>query len=633
MATANFEASRIKMIAEVGVENQFLAPVSVHEDTLVPYSSTVTYAFDVVSFQSHFALNTIPTAIITCAVGRDVYQNLPSSFHLLNNDPTPGRTNYMPLIVRAMIIPTIATTPAHNLYGSSWYPINRWFHVFQGYVTGVSIETTSGGYRAVLQCVHFCADLAFSSAASRTSVPQNPSSISINPLSRQFPAGNQVMPLGIAYYNGLLPIFDGLDTTNMQKDLWGSGIGLLFKKLCAKDRFGLPAAAIQVVKPVSTMNYEALRALLKVEGFPGGIVYEYGTELQFQPLGKNKDALSAGSITIFKNIVSMLALTSNADSIATSTLWDKLVNEYSSMFMFAIVPMIDRLLVVPFLPNYTYDYTYIPPYEVIGCMSQSMLTRPLRGVGLLTFGTAPVPAMGNAQNPPNSASNNSNVAFIGGYYESNLFPTGQIKIVRSPAWMENVVLNTNTAGKTAGFNAVKGGAAAPNAGKKIDDSVKTKDVITAANSVAENLAKMFFGFELLKDRQFTATLPLRFDIAPGSTVSVGIAEDPYVMLGVLGTGQPIGGAALTPLEAPKDTLDQIFGLVNRVTINIDVSAQTATTTINLSYARNRKENFAMDFTQITHPLYPNVFEGAPLSGALPKKPSVWFRNNPRVKGK
>jgi len=631
MATANFEASRIKLIAEVRVENQKLEwDGDLKDDSLKPVSYFVSYAFDVISFQSHFALNTIPTAIITCAVGGDVYQNLPSSFHLLNNDPTPGRTNYMPLIVRAMIIPTIATTPAHNRYGSSWYPINKWFHVFQGYVTGVSIETTSGGYRAVLQCVHFCADLAFSSAASRTSVPQNPASISVNPLSRQFPAGNQVMPLGIAYYNGLLPVFDGLDQEKMKDDLWGNGLGVLFKNLCAKDRFGLPAAAVQVIKPTTSMNYEALRALLKVEGFPGGIPYKYASPVKFI-IGDN-DALAAGRIVLFRNMISLLSLTSNADSIATSTLWDKLINEYSSLFMIAVVPMIDRLLVVPFLPNVTADYIYIPPYEVIGCMSQGMVTRPLRGVGLLTFGTAPIPAMGNAQNPANAVSNNSNVAYIGGYYESSLFPTGQIKIVRSPPWLENVALNIGTAGKTAGFNNIKGAAAAPNVGKKLGDEIKTKDVIANANIVSNQLAKMLYGFELLKDRQFTATLPLRFDIAPGSTISVGIAEDPFVLAGVLATGQPVGGP-FEPLKAlevlPKDTLDQIFGLVNRVTINIDASTQTATTTINLSYARNRKENFLTDdFTALEHPLYIRPFVGAPLSGALPKRPNVWFRDFP-----
>ena len=553
--------------------------------------------FDIISVSTHFALNSIPTATVTCNVGRNLANGQASILHKLIRSDFPQVTSFMPIIVYARVKPTSATAVADY----KWLPPNNKgeapaFILFMGYVTGIGIDTSTSSHRMVFHCTSFLSDLTFSSAVSRTSVPSNPAHISFNPTHATPVSGATGLP-GAMYSEGL-PHMAGFNEVEMRENVWGA-LGKYFDNLCSTDRFGLtPEFAGRSNNPNANINYEALRALRFFEGFPNGVGYKYGVPAKLR-IGQSQ---SAGMEIVINNMIKAFMSTGKPDSIATTTLWDKLIGEYCSMFMLAVVPMIDRCLVVPYLPNYKKHYLEIYAWETMAVSSQTTLIRPLRGVAVVVTGSSVAgttePGVGAAPS----------TEFVGGYYESADFPTGQIMVKRAPPWLENCLQSQPTSFKAAAPKKPKGTSASPKKGESVGETSKRGRATELVRNISDIFAELHYGDIRLKDRQMILTTNFRVDIAPGSVLKVNVAEDPYV---------------LNTIGLPRKV---VYGSVNRVSCAFDCDQQSAYTSINLSHVRTDAENDGTELCTDYHPLYENNFYGCPLvswmSPVPPKPPWV-----------
>src|SRR5690606_23658178 len=127
-------------------------------------------------------------------------------------------------------------------------------------------------------------------------------------------------------------------------------------------------------------------------------------------------------------------------SFGSTTLWSKIVRHYSPEFLLAVIPQVEKALVVPYTPALSdlycktisaNDYNH---GEFTGAM-----TRPVRAVILLNS-TATV------TNIPGGESTTS----VAGCYSPDTESTddGLVKIMGVPKWLANVTSSATSAGKT-----------------------------------------------------------------------------------------------------------------------------------------------------------------------------------------
>lgn len=534
-------------------------------------TSYVSHRLPVVSVQAHFLLNGIPTAEVQVAAGRDAHTDEVARIHYLVKDLSV----YVPIQLWLRVRSLDRSTDAF---------LERWprthFVLFEGYVTGIGSDTSFGRHRLVLSCTHWLCDLAFSSAVSRTSAPDNPSGVSFGAAFRNLTAGGATDP---AYWTtgAHAAIFS---TANLTEDFWAKALAPWLANLCAHDRFVLRAAG---AGSSTDVNYEALRALMNFEGAdpanPG--VYTFGVPLDLTADGR-VTSLLARSIS-----ASMSRIT--ADSVATTTIWDLLSGDMTGQFLFAVVPMIRRALVVPVVPGLRRIWWTVRPGEYDGIQTDCTVTRPLRGVAI----EAPVHLGGGSSLAV--PGQQGALPGVAGYFEpaDPRHKKGMFLLRRAPAWTWATSPAFNAAAAAAP-TAVKGAAAAPGGGTPVPDAAKHDARFGDLRSFWDDYARLLYVTERLRGRQASMRTRFRLDVAPGSSLAVDLASDPFVR------------EALGPGLKDANT---VYGHVTRVSLILDAEAQQAFTLLQLSHLRTKTEN-EEDATSIeAHPYFGTPWAGAPLA--------------------
>lgn len=592
MPTTSWSVTKLRLWAFVEVPlTGFKPPKGGLPPNVVAYtvgkdiSYTEVVMLDVTQFASHWDLNSIPRASMQIAVGRRADDpSIIAAIHDLVDD--------MQVMLRCQVWMDVEERSNFYRDGTVYDP---WptdpFIVFDGYVVGTgfrrsrSVSGNEASHR--LDLIHWLADLNFSSSLSRTSHQLNPAQYSF---SAAFHTGGGVRP---SFVSSILPLrfFAAPQVTT---DFWGKSLMPWLKELCQRDRFNAPEVPPLAQDPLRGKNIEALRALDRFEPFNISNTnsttvppkYEFGCKLELDRGTLDSDAAAR---TMMNNIGR-----ETVDTMASHTLWDKIVAQYGPSYLFSLVPMIDRALLVPFIPGLRTWWKTIFAEEYDAIEMSAEMPRPLRGIGIFT-GRGSL-AGGYPNQPGQVPTNPVLTQRVGGYYENTERRGGMVKLMRGPDWLTNLPVPYIWGNSSSAPGNTHGTSSNPRAGTP--STLPTPNALRQqAAPLWQRYAQSLYIMEVLKGRGGTLRSRLRFDIAPGSSVRIITTNEKFV----------------AAEQGISDT-DEMYGSVLRVSISADSEAMQAGTVFHVSYTRSAVENQQASYSISRHPLWKNVWEGAPLLG-------------------
>jgi len=524
-----------------------------------------------------YAMNTIPFGTIVCPVGMSTRGDGPvkSPAHALLQDTKWPQ----PVTLHVKVQQSKESAVRKHL-------ANGTYTIFEGYVSGAAIKRTVNGFTASFEITHWLSDLNFSSAISASSHPDNPSRYSYSATFRREKGGTgaiekkQWLPGSLA--EGVFAKDDP------QEDLWGKCILKWFKALAKEDRMQTAGdkcdigpndmkGAVQAALDKFVVGKPALKFL---EGYGNGIynIWDAFTYATFNST-TNNNALAG---------------------VAHTTIWDKLINNFASNFMFKIIPHPTEARVVPFLPvvkdmwqvtrspkedgNYTIhakDIDYIDTAQQI--------IRPIRAYML--YGGIGFIAGANLHGGQIKDTVDDN--FLGGCYidkkkdELGKDKDGMVIIKRLPRYLENVIHPSRKVKNAIGVKTTSNQPDEESDDKDNDAKARKEEVL----SYASKLAEFMYHNEVLKDRRGQLSGPLRFDIAPGSCVK-------------------IQGVGMKEYDADLKIADS-WAHVVKLTHYIDAEAPRAGTAFHLGHIHTDIEH---EDVPTKHPLYADPWKTKDCAG-------------------
>lgn len=521
---------------------------------------------DVVSCQLNYVLNAIPTATLDVAIGREVRSLQPANIHFLISD----LRQQLPAQVWLEV-----TEPSSSLGAGG--PVDLWpdgpFLIFDGYVTGTGFQKSrSGGAQLRVELINWMTDLNFSSAVTRSTTPFNPAAFN---LQAAFNFGGTGVPSDWAINTAAGAHFS-FDT--VRKDFWGKALKPWYREVCEKDLLSVDEA------PNAGNNTEAIDALDRFEPFEDG--YEYGV-----PLSMNAFRV-LGVDTAIESIIEDISM-ETFEAMASTTIWDKLVQQHASDYKFSIVPMTDTSLVVPFTAGRSIPWMMIDPAEYESIVINAATPRAIRGLGLFTGVGSMTGANGMQQG------NAADIKELGGFYENPSVKNGTQGMVlfrQAPRWICNTVATAPWAFFAAAPDALKGNMV--NVGAGIDPPFLRPGQIRALSlPLWDAYARCLYINEVLKGRTGQIRGKVRFDICPGSTCGIIVTEEKFVVAAAGLVGENI-----------------IFGEAMAISIYLNAEKPEGYTNIQFQFLRSEKENDSEGTGTLNHPLYSTFWNGAPLVG-------------------
>lgn len=572
--------------------------------------------FDLLSFQSEFELNSIPTAVVNVALGRRA------------DDVTKAAGIHAYIDKLQLQLPATVWCFARTLSGSSdvagEWPETK-FRVFVGNVTGSGFKLSTSGAEFTLSLTHWLSNLNFSSALSKQSHPLNPSQYFFKTNfthELSLSGGGAFLPVNGAGLVGLQLGKRFFDAETVTTDFWGgsdriadSGLeikdGLKNWLLFLTNQDRINGSQLDVLvgarDPKPIINKEACRALLRFE--PDAITDSFediGYRLGV-PLGLPPDAdLNAH---IAHSIGAEIGL-EGLEAYTNVTLWDKLAGQFHSNYLYSIVPLVEKALVVPFIPGLSGGNTedlvhraiYASQYDSMEF--HTFMPRPLRAVGLI------LGKKYEAGGPPTKA-RGASLGSFGGYFDKWAnsatanggapadgdlqYKEGLIMFKEGPRWLTSVASDFLYSGKSTGVLSTDVSVStAPTAGEPASVA-QPRDIFISAGPVWDRYARALYMLEVLKMRQGTITGPVRFDIAPGSQIRVQVAEDKFVK-------SIVNDVPLDQL-CDVDAATWCWCSVLRVSTYIDCQNARAFTSYYVAHLRNASENLDSSTSIDMHPLW------------------------------
>jgi hypothetical protein len=534
---------------------------------LVSNGEPTPFLLDIINAQIGWELNGIPTAQVTLAVGREATSGLAANVHFL--------VDFMKMQLPFQLY--ITAIEFANSYG---IPVETWpqgpFLVFEGYTTGAGFSKSSNGQvNYGLSLVHWLTDMNFSSCLSRTT----------NALS----AGQLSHAVSVLGGVGVLPSFvahtfadDFFDSANVQLDFWSLGLKPWMLRICEQDLLVDPDDPI-LNNQDGKVNFEARRALGRFEPFldrAGVAQYIYGVPLQMDPIaviGTDSAMQAIGEDVCAETF----------ESMASTTLWDKLAGAYGPSYLFSVVPMVKTAIVVPFQPGIrgVWQTIFAEEYETISLSGD--MPRALRGVRVFGGFGDQCGAFGFQQGEA------ADQTTIGGAFDNPVLRDGMIRYCNAPRWMSSIVSPDVFGVQAAAPNGVKGNALQPGVGVQLLGP-RPGVIRQQARELLNLFAQSVYVNEITQGRVGTIRGRLRFDIGVGSSVQIMINEEKFVQrqLGQLGA-------------------NFLFGSVRRITHTLDAEEPRAYTNFDVGWLRTPLEN-TLDGTSVDdHPLWSVQWFGSP----------------------
>mgnify|MGYP000317096001 CR=1 FL=1 len=540
--------------------------------------------FDVIQCGADFSINGIPTAEAVLAIGRKASGgNEAAAIHKAVNKLSAES------ICKLYFCPT-----------GQWSDQNEWpagpHLVFEGRLANVGYTKVQGKVQFVVRMLHWLADINYSSAVSALSHPSNPSQYTFQSvISSDFRAAFADKPSGLLGTGAALSI----TAANIQQDLWSEAIKPFFCRLANNETARIDADIKEKFGINVNDNSQALAALKRIEG-ASGTDCDLKSSCYTPKMGLSTPLGDAGG-TVADAIAKAIA-SDSVQSFANTTLWAKLVG-YTSTFGGAVIPLVNKAIVVPFVPGLRQTFCK----DIAACdyahinLSQA-LPQALRGIALT--GTLE----DNSGFSPTASRDVASLVGLGGFYAPPNANKGMIKFVAPPPWLRNIAYSGHDALKPVGIdNKTKFSSATTPQSDDNNNLIANKDglnregIIRSASDLYDAYAKYMYANEMLRGRFGTVSGKLRFDIAPGSCVR-------------------IGGSAELFLQGQDALAQNLVGTVMRVSFGMNAEASQAGTTFAFTHIRTEEQNKDDRYSVDGHPLYDEGFRGAPLLDAL------WFKD-------
>jgi len=512
--------------------------------------------YDTVMAAVSFELNNIPQATFTVEIGRGGGQLRPAAIHRLRTPRTQ--------------VPIEFYVTLTQLGGSERQSLPRGeFRLFSGYLTGLSYQRTTGSAQAVLQAKHWLLDMNYSSSLSESSHPLNPSQFSYRAVHEFADAG--ATSWSPFTKNGLI------SEATLAEDFWAKGLLPWLKELTELDCINKDE--LSFLGGADTGNTSAARALARFTTSNGNYV----------PLEFDFHKSDAGSVAaaIWNDVQA-----ETYESFVSTTLWDKLVADFASRYLFAVVPRVEDAVVIPYVPGLraVWDHKLLTrDYEVISANSE--LQRLLRGVGVFSGIVSRTGAF--ATEPGNDPARLG----IGGWYSPPGIDSGTVMLKAGPRWLTNIIASDRYAefSSGGGMQAI-GNAMHPGESSTSDTSgtppPSPDSLKTSSKYIFDAFAETLYAYEQLRLRQVEISGKLRFDVAPGSTLALEVSGERFI---------------------PNDSLSgNLVGDVLRVTCLLDSENGRAATNFNLAHIRTEAENALPGFSLDRHPLWKQPWRGTKL---------------------
>jgi len=515
-----------------------------------------------------YALNEIPRATCVLGVGRNA-RNVLRSAGIHEAAPALDQ------LVKAKIF---------------WKPSGDFDHVFKwseeemmlfdGYVIGFGYEKINGQMQAMVSLGGWLMDLAASSSLSQASHPSNPSNYAYSAVHSPGGSGSANKPSNLFQQDSFSPAFEDDVWTGIKDNLCR-----LANRNLINRNLGDEIAGVNQTTP-ETPNTQALEALKRIEGGSEDCAFvgeRFGPPLVFDA-GEFSLSIARGVADAFSETM--------LNSYAYHTFWDKIIGELGPSFMFSLVPMVDRAMVVPFQPGSRALWKKeikAEEYDHIGF--DVSMGRPIKTMIVQNDFTSQT--MINV----GIAADEFGRFGIGGFFRpgDKTSETGVIKFIKAPSWIGNIASTAIYAANTTGVKSKNSTPSATTPSAKTDkDTDKSPKVLNdAAVEMCNKWARAMYALEALQGRVGSVSGKLRFDIAPGSNIR--IAAKPEIFLG-----------------AEDSLATDLIGQVSRVTFSIDAEGSKAGTAFRLFNVRTAAENTSDKTSVDGHPLYTHSFTGAPL---------------------
>ncbi len=509
-------------------------------------------AVDIMQVTCQFKRNTIPTATLAIPLGLETKTLQFSNAYLL----APGPTDR--IAVQVYIAGTFMSGDSSALVPNG----AESFLLFEGWLSGLSYKRERETVTAMLEVEHWLSGLNFASSLSRSACSKNPTAL-IFDADMLRAAGDVIDADGIpAFWS-----HEHITADVLQGDLW-DGFSGWFNKLLSADRLFDTEFFGGVGKNDTEFN-EAAAVFNALES--RGLSFDVGEA--------NVDLLAQG---IALDLASSITDVESKEeySLAQLTIWEKLAAYMSPTYLFDIIPLPGKALVVPSTPCLRSTWRALDANYSILARDQAALDfkarlqRPIRAVGLFNGGPD---AHFLDQDGGKKLEQDEKIG-VGGFYEGN--PTGMVLFRQLPMFLVNYdsPLSKNYIDYAG---TIVGDLAHPNGAENKPPTPNHQEVRDGRRISGDKLAHAVYMEEVLKDRSGVVAGPLRFDICPGSTIC----------------GQ---GAA---------DMGEWFGMVQSVNYFIDSEQQKAITFFEMGYLRSTAENMSDAMSTDKHPLYKDVWVG------------------------
>lgn len=289
------------------------------------------------------------------------------------------------------------------------------FCLFKGYVTGIntSYGTKQGTFEISLQ--HWLSDLALIPILNPVSSPENPSSIAVETVFRASnnPTNNNTTRDVNGEAMWALAARAGHTIFNGEKDIFDAIKGL-FQEAISQD-YGISP---NIVGSINQALYDRVnKALAAITGEELALNYQFDTGQR-----------------IVRSAIGKALQSEVHDSYYSVTIWDKLITKLLPSFRMALVPMVDRAVVVPapgiFMPDK--DKPDITPDHTTQLNVSLAKTGILAGMSLVCASTISV-----------NGANTAPAGHVTQYRYPITTKPGVFKVCQLPSWLMNCMDGDN----------------------------------------------------------------------------------------------------------------------------------------------------------------------------------------------
>lgn len=547
-------------------------------------SSGKTVELEIVSMSMLFAVNKLPTAVVNVAMGFSADPNSGAAIMAKAQeqyDSFADRSRVeLRLTLKGSQLPK-AVFPA----GKEWDP--QPFTVFDGYVT--DIKPVRGDGPALLG-ITLISVLGGLDAAPISSTQWIAGSSTF--LIRPFGYVSCTQPLSSRPAENDLRI----DNT-VKEDLWEKGLLTFFRRVLAQPEDSMliePRRQDGSLVPVSNTAKKMVNDALGMINNDDLVYYAPPKCREFSDSTIKQNYFPAGMASILANVHR------NGGSFFTAMC---IVGEEMGL---DFLPSISGAAFTPTLPAISDTYTYIFPDEIFsldtsdGVPIYNQTLARVRGVILLSQTAAK-----SVTNHLSSAAAGTDPSLFG--YAIHEATDGQFVAETLPEWVNGTSAGVYRALVRKQMTNVLTSISSEEAREKVAALVDEqsdlskiaqndkKSKLDGSMALPDALAHLKLADYMFANRTFTVVGRLRFDIAPGSSVCVGLPGD----------------------DAPIYSGRQMFGHVRQVMIGIEANGPgsgRAITQLHITHGRTSKEqeDTHSELVAVEHPLYTQLHVGGSL---------------------